>query len=158
MENIESGVIDKFRNEHYFLSNMYTTPAPVVFEGLSYKTSEAAYQAAKTEDEDIRKQFTKLGPKNAKKLGRSLELRKDWNNVKLKVMKKILKSKFSSHKMRDALLETKDKKLVEGNWWNDTYWGVCRGKGENHLGNLLMTIREELEKQKPMCMCTQCHQ
>lgn len=61
-------------------------------------------------------------------------------------MYEICKAKFTQHKdLAEKLLETGDEELVEGNKWNDTYWGVCNGKGKNQLGKILMRIREELK-------------
>ncbi len=55
-------------------------------------------------------------------------------------------SKFTRHfDLREKLLATGDRKLVEGNTWGDTFWGVCRGNGKNHLGKILMKIRAELQ-------------
>ena len=48
--------------------------------------------------------------------------------------------------LKEKLLATGDAELIEGNTWNDTYWGVCRGKGKNHLGKIIMEVREALKK------------
>jgi predicted NAD-dependent protein-ADP-ribosyltransferase YbiA (DUF1768 family) len=56
-----------------------------------------------------------------------------------------VKDKFSRNpELRVKLLNTGDLQLVEGNYWGDTFWGVCNGKGENHLGKILMRVRKEL--------------
>ena len=83
----------------------------------------------------------------AKKLGRACELREDWEDIKIDVMRDILRVKFKkgSHLGR-LLVGTGDIPLVEGNTWNDVFWGVCNGSGENWLGRLLMEIRSELQK------------
>ena len=60
-------------------------------------------------------------------------------------MYKCLRSKFSAPELREKLLDTGDAELIEGNWWNDTTWGVCNGVGENRLGKLLMQIRAEIK-------------
>lgn len=60
----------------------------------------------------------------------------------------VVKSKFEQNSdLKDKLIATGDEYLEEGNTWNDTYWGVCRGKGKNILGKILMRVREELKKQ-----------
>jgi ribA/ribD-fused uncharacterized protein len=83
---------------------------------------------------------------HAKRAGRKLKLRKDWDEIKLTVMEEVLKMKFlGNQKLAQKLIDTGDAVLIEGNWWNDTYWGVCNDKGENHLGQLLMKIRKELQ-------------
>lgn len=135
--------IDSFDGEHRFLSNFY--PAAVTMYGQSYPTTEHAFQAAKTEDlaqrERIRLAAT---PGIAKRLGRSVTLRPGWNELRLGVMSELLRRKFTIPELRWQLLATGDAELIEGNYWNDRFWGVCRGQGENHLGRLLMELRKEL--------------
>jgi hypothetical protein len=81
----------------------------------------------------------------AKKLGRKCTIREDWDYIKLGIMDQILRAKFEQNPNLMAKLKaTAPKELVEGNTWGDTYWGVCRGRGENHLGRLLMKIRDDL--------------
>lgn len=134
-------IIDNFHGEYRWLSNFW--PVKVVLDGRTYPSVEAAYQAAKTVSPQERKPFEKMNPFEAKKAGRRITLRRDWDQVKLGVMRSLLEQKFSPggelHKM---LLSTKPHTLIEGNTWNDTFWGVCRGRGNNHLGKLLMEIRD----------------
>lgn len=137
--------IDDFRGNFYFLSNFY--PSPVNFEGLIYQSSEAAYQAAKTNNKTIRNIFTKCTANESKVLGKSITLRPDWEDIKLDVMDRILREKFRNAQLYQRLLKTGNIPLIEGNTWNDTFWGVCNGKGENNLGKLLMKIREEIKDQ-----------
>lgn len=74
-------------------------------------------------------------------------LRRDWEEVKLDIMYELLKCKFDQNpSLKEKLINTGDRLLVEGNDWHDTYWGVCNGKGSNHLGKLLMKLREEYKK------------
>ena len=76
-----------------------------------------------------------------------MDLREDWETVKIDVMRDVLKSKFSlNSELREKLIATGDVELIEGNHWNDRFWGVCRGKGQNHLGKLLMELRKILKK------------
>ncbi|WP_295031466.1 NADAR family protein [uncultured Methanobrevibacter sp.] len=136
-------MIDSFREEYYFLSNFYHVD--VEYDGIVYKNTEAAFQAQKVLDDNEKLLFSDLYPREAKKLGRRVKLRKDWNDVKDNYMYEICKAKFTQHEdLAEKLLETGDEELVEGNTWNDTYWGVCNGKGKNQLGKTLMRIREEL--------------
>lgn len=136
-------MIDSFREEYYFLSNFYHVD--VEYDGIVYKNTEAAFQAQKVLDDNEKLLFSDLYPREAKKLGRRVKLRKDWNDVKDNYMYEICKAKFTQHEdLAEKLLETGDEELVEGNAWNDTYWGVCNGKGKNQLGKTLMRIREEL--------------
>lgn len=137
--------IDSFRGEHDYLSNFYS--CPVEYDGLTYQNTEAAFQAAKCVDRNEREKFVSLSPGQAKKLGRKVDLREDWETVKIDVMRDVLKSKFSlNFELREKLIATNDVELIEGNHWNDRFWGVCRGKGQNHLGKLLMELREILKK------------
>ena len=110
-----------------------------------YCSTEHAYQAAKTLDENewqtVRLALT---PGIAKKLGALVTLRSDWDDVKLGVMEELLRKKFNASIMQTSLLATGKSHLEETNTWNDTFWGVCNGIGENHLGKLLMKIRQEL--------------
>ena len=137
--------IDQFDGEYAFLSNFY--PCDVEYEGITYGSSEAAYQAAKFDKKD-RKRFIGLGPGKAKKLGRTANLPKDWNEVRITVMRDVLRAKFLGNKeLAQKLVEmTGESTLIEGNWWNDRFWGVDSktGVGENHLGKLLMELRDEL--------------
>lgn len=134
--------ITSFKGEHYFLSNFYS--APVVFEGVRYENNEAAFQAAKCPNR--KQEFCGLNPSDAKRLGRQVELRPDWEEVKDSVMYQICKEKFMQNPdIKVKLIGTKDAELVEGNDWNDTIWGVCNGVGENRLGKILMRIRDEIK-------------
>lgn len=139
-------MINEFRGEHFFLSNFY--PSPITYDGLNYGSTEAAFQAQKTTDMNERVRFQFMTPAEAKRAGRKLELRPDWDEIKDHVMYEVCKEKFTMHKdLRNQLLETELEELVEGNTWNDTYWGVCDGVGENKLGKILMQIRKEFQIQ-----------
>ena len=89
--------------------------------------------------------LTKLNPSEAKRLGRRVRLRSDWEQVKYDVMLDVVRAKFNQHPdLAQKLLATGDEELVEGNDWGDTYWGVCNGRGKNMLGKILMRVRAEL--------------
>lgn len=138
--------IDSFNGEYYFLSNYYYSP--IVFEGIHYPTVEHAFQAAKTLNNNKRLEIAKMRtPGQAKKAGRTISLRPDWEEIKFDVMKKCVKSKFEDYDLRNRLLSTGDVELIEGNWWNDTVWGVCNGIGQNNLGKILMEVRDEIRRQ-----------
>ena len=137
-------MIDKFRGKYKFLSNLY--PINVEYEGSDYPSVEHAYVAAKTLDPVIREQVASIqSPGEAKKIGHSLTLRPDWNEVRLGIMEKLLRKKFSYEHPARLLLETGDAELIESNTWQDIFWGQCNGAGENHLSRLLMKIRGELK-------------
>ncbi len=140
MDNINS-----FRGTHFFLSNFYE--APVTYNGLTYQNNEAAFQAQKCINPNDRKQFTVLSPTEAKKLGRNIPLRHDWEQIKIQVMKDIVEAKFSQNPdLAQKLLETEDAYLEEGNDWGDRIWGTVNGIGANNLGRILMEIREKIKE------------
>lgn len=134
--------ISSFSGEYRFLSNFYSSK--IKFGRLEYPTVEHAYQAAKTLNEEDREIVSKAPtPGVAKRLGRQLALRDDWEKVKLGIMLHLVRVKFGTVAFEDKLLSTGEAELIEGNYWNDTFWGVCRGRGENHLGKILMKVRGE---------------
>jgi N-glycosidase YbiA len=135
-------IIDHFDGNYRFLSNFH--PVKVVFEGDEYPSVENAYQAAKTLIPSERYAIRLATPGAAKRLGKRVRLRSQWNELKLSIMLNLLDQKFKNPELRHLLLETKDVELIEGNEWGDTFWGVCKGLGQNHLGRLLMQIREEI--------------
>lgn len=126
-----------------FLSNFY--PSTIYVEGKSYKTVEHAYQAHKTLDESNRDLIRRASsPAEAKKLGRAIVLRPDWDAVKIDLMRSFIRKKFENPFLEPLLINTSDAELIYGNTWNDTYWGVCRGTGLNWLGKILMEVRKEI--------------
>jgi hypothetical protein len=104
--------------------------------------------AQKTCTESERAKFSSLvglSAKDAKAEGRRCTLRSDWEQVKIGVMTGVLLAKFSQNPLlREGLRSTGTKRLEETNYWNDTFWGVCKGKGDNMLGKLLMEVRDQL--------------
>lgn len=141
-------MIDSFKGEHAFLSNFY--PTKIVVDGIVYRSVEHAYQAAKTTDEKVKRVIrAKPYASEAKRLGDTVQKREDWDNIKIGVMKELLDLKFAEGtELAEQLLSTGDEELAEGNWWGDTFWGVCKGKGENHLGKLLMDRRKVLKSRQ----------
>jgi ribA/ribD-fused uncharacterized protein len=134
--------ITRFDGEYRFLSNFY--PSPIVILGFDYPTVEHAYQSWKAKNlADWKYVALSETPAVAKRRGREIDCREDWDRIKLEVMEYCLQKKFEDPAMLEMLVSTFPMDLVEGNWWGDTFWGVCNGKGENHLGKLLMRIRLE---------------
>lgn len=130
----------EFRGKHDFLSNMFPCKVTDDF-GLTYNCVESAFQAAKSADLGERRKFTRMAGTTARKAGRKLELVEDWNEKRLDVMKGLLQQKFSDPELM-ARLQAVEGEIVEDNNWNDKFWGRYKGKGENHLGILLMEIRD----------------
>jgi len=141
-----SNTIDLFKDEYAFLSNF--EPVVVFYDGLEFPSVEHAYQAAKTLDIEKRKLIQKASTAGkAKRMGNSLMLRPNWDNDRIGVMATLLLQKFERGSiLAQKLLDTGGAILIEGNWWRDFYWGVCDGIGENHLGKLLMVIRDKLKE------------
>lgn len=147
--------IDRFVGEFRFLSNFCLVEVRLRDEGdrsRAYDTVEHAFQAAKTLDPHERDMIQGVAtPGRAKRIGRALRLRPAWDDIKLNVMRDLLWYKFTEHpEFRARLLATEDAELVEGNTWGDVFWGVDlkTGRGENHLGKLLMETRDKIRKQE----------
>jgi ribA/ribD-fused uncharacterized protein len=139
--------ITSFSGENFFLSNFYITP--VMYNNILYPTAEHAYQAQKTGNSHIHKIFANQvrTARDAKTLGHGLKLREDWSNIKLLVMFNIVRIKFDSNpEIKAKLIATDTREIIEGNDWGDVFYGVCNGVGENHLGKILMTIRDSYIK------------
>lgn len=125
------------------MSNFY--PVVIYYNKKYYPTSEHAYQSSKCKYESDQVQFTtnnNMSVVQAKRAGKKVTLIETWEIDKLQIMTDILKIKFKIDTPERKLLnDTGNHELIEGNYWNDTYWGVCRGKGANNLGKILMDIR-----------------
>ena len=145
-------IISDFHGEYNFLSNFCWAPFSIEtqYGTVTVPTAEHAYQAAKTEDPDIRAMiYAAPSPGKSKRMGRMIILRDDWEDIKIDCMRHILKAKFSLPQLRELLLSTGDSTLVEGTTWHDTFWGICTcaqhlGEGENNLGKLLEELRRTL--------------
>lgn len=129
--------IDKFSDEFFFLSNSY--PCEIIYDGKSYKSVEHAYQAAKTTDEFWRKQIRLADTVDqAKRLGKHVPLREDWEKIKLEVMEKLVRQKFvKDMELTFKLAGTGNAELISCN--------DCDDEDENHLGKILMRMREEIQ-------------
>ena len=140
-----------FRDDYYFLSNFY--PCQVNYNGKLYQSTEAAFQAQKSLDEAIQWKFTGLSARDARTVGKKIELRPDWEEVKDGIMEEILCVKFSNPVLREKLLETEGMYLEETNGWHDNYWGNCTCDnckhipGKNTLGKILMCIRDKIREE-----------
>ncbi len=135
-----------FREEYSFLSNFY--PSPFYLAGSRYLTGEHAFQSMKTKNVSERALIQmQRSPSDAKRAGRKVTLRDDWETIKVYVMYKVVFEKFNQNPaLMNLLISTGDAKLYEVNTWGDTYWGVdTKGNGLNHLGEILMRVRYELK-------------
>ena len=143
--------ISGFFGPYRFLSNFW--PAPVTYEGVLYPSTEVAYQAAKCVIRKDRELFIHATSSEAKQIGKRVIMRSDWDDVRESIMSDLVDQKFNKHiDLRDQLLATNKKQLVEANTWKDTFWGVyykyqrssgtyeCLG-GQNKLGEILMKVR-----------------
>jgi ribA/ribD-fused uncharacterized protein len=143
-QNVQGGKLVGFnkKNGTEFLSNFH--PSTVAFEGKLYPAVEHAYQASKTLNQETRELIKKANsPGDAKKLGRSLVLRADWIDVRLGIMRKLIHEKFENPFLRHQLLGTGDLELINENRWNDRFFGVTGGVGENWLGKILEEVRKQ---------------
>ncbi len=136
--------IKNFREEYFFLSNFF--PTSIQYEGILYPSVENAFQAAKSLDPAVRMEFSRITSSQAKSLGRKIELRPDWEQIKVTIMQDLLRIKFLNPMFRDLLISTENKYLVEENNWGDKFWGKSNGVGKNWLGFLLMEIRREYNR------------
>jgi len=152
---VTEGAIYGFFRDHRFLSNYHV--CSIIYEGIEYTSTEAAYQAAKIYYPESRfktnierGRIAAMTPNEAKKETHKESfkamIRPDWDDVKLDIMYEVNKYKYTQHpELREMLLETGDKYLEEKNWWGDVFWGVVDGEGENQLGMMLMRIRNEIK-------------
>jgi ribA/ribD-fused uncharacterized protein len=142
-------ITPNFDNEFSFCSNF--AACDVEYQGKTYKTSEHAFQAAKTLD-PVEREWVAAAhtPGEAKRRGRKVHLRADWEEIKDQVMLDIVREKFKNSDMRHRLVESRDYILCEFNYWHDNYWGdctceKCKGiNGQNKLGKILMQVRNEV--------------
>lgn len=143
-------IIDNFNGEFAFLSNFY--PSTFMHYGIVYPTNEHFFQAMKTTDLKEKLAIADAPtPGIAKRLGRTVNLRPDWELIKDDMMRLGLVLKFKKPNLRKKLLATGDAELIEGNTWHDNTWGSCTcekcgNKGENRLGKMLMDLRDELQE------------
>lgn len=138
------------RCDNWF-SNMHPMGETYVHEGIEYTSSENFYQAMKVEDNELRKEISKMTPHDSKKCYKTnpnkYPIRDSWDTKeKLRVMEQILRFKFRLGTIwHEMLIATNDEEIIEYNFWKDVFWGwdINLKRGSNHLGKILMKIREE---------------
>ena len=146
-----------FRGPYRFLAN--DSWCKVIFDGVEYPSVTHAFQSAQTLDKNKREEIRKtLRFKNVRRIGAVAPTRFDWSKIQLAVLEDLLRQKFAQPKFRKVLLDTKDYKLINGDHRGETFYGMIytgnKWLGENHLGKLLMKIREEIRGEgKPVQAC-----
>jgi ribA/ribD-fused uncharacterized protein len=138
--------IRSFKGDHKFLSNFYPCKIVDPETGIVYPSVEHFYVAQKTTELCIKEYIATIPDAGAvKRYGRTIQIRHNWESIKRGVMLYAIYAKFSeaNPELLEMLLATGDVFLIEGNDWNDTYWGVCNktGKGSNFLGLTIETVR-----------------
>lgn len=150
--------LDGFQGDYEVFSNFHRLSTPIIIDlpfnsdnSKPYKfyDVECAFQASKTYDIDAIKQMVIFSKNNqqgkAKRFGRKVQLRTDWESIKIDVMRELLRTKLSvSNLFMLTLIKSYPKIIAETNYWGDTFWGVCNFVGKNNLGILLMELRSEL--------------
>lgn len=141
-------MIESFTDDYRFLSNFYYLDTPMKMRyGLCFKTNEHWYVANKSKSLKWQKRVASHPLKGLKVLGRTVDIREDWEQIKISVMAYGLAHKFSptyNPSLYERLQSTCGLHIQEGNWWGDKFWGVClkTGEGDNILGKLIMEVRD----------------
>ena len=134
-----------FDGELSFLSNFYECSRSIVVDDIEFNNVESAYQYSKCYLPEDKERMSKItDPKVSKRLGKRIKVRPDWNEVKLQIIEDLVHQKFHDPFLLVMLHQTGNQNLEETNWWGDTFWGVCKGVGENHLGKILMKLRDRV--------------
>jgi ribA/ribD-fused uncharacterized protein len=138
-------IIRRFRGAYGFLSNFATCDV------AGWRSVEHAFQAAKTDSPEWRLRIQNAPTAAlAKRLGRQVPIRENWEEIKVDQMRALLRLKFKQEPFRSRLLETEEAVIIEENDWHDNFYGVCRCErctdvpAQNWLGRLLMEIRDDL--------------
>ena len=137
-------VISSFKGEYDFLNNRYG--CSFVWQGIRYNNVESAFQASKYTDESERKILSRMSADKAVKKSMDFTPSAEWEDCKLNIMESIIMAKFDQNpSLKKRLIETDDRILINGNNKHETYWGVDLYSwiGENHLGKILMIIRNK---------------
>lgn len=139
-------MIKEFQGEYRWLSNF--TPCKIIINDVVYPSVEHAYMSCKSDDIKWKNLCADSSNKPGliKKLSKDIDLVENWDNIKLEVMTSCLIQKYNQQPYKNLLISTGNQTIVEGNKWNDKYWGVClkTGIGENNLGKIIMSIRKTL--------------
>ena len=132
-------------------SNFLKLDKPFIYQGLEFYYVETFYVAMKTENFELRDKISKMKPGEAKKFGKTIKLRHDWEDIKTSVMRFALERKFAPGTTWYEKLKRTKSYIVETNKHHNNIWGncTCTGcediPGQNLLGKLLMEIREKIK-------------
>jgi len=149
----ESIVFRKTKEAFGGLSNM-APGFPIKIGEIEIGTSEALYQACRfPHSEDIQRMIIEQkSPMTAKMKSKPfrIETRKDWDLVRIDVMRWCLRVKLACNleSFKKLLLSTDEKPIVEDSR-RDNFWGAVPNgdeilEGENILGRLLMELRQRI--------------
>ena len=144
--NEDEESITEFTGRWEALSNYF--PATVVWRGVSHRSVEHAFQAAKAEGApDGAAAAIRAAPTAAEAhaLGQQVALPRDWERRRVALMTALIRDKFRRDaSLRERLQRTERKNLIATNGWGETFWGVSGGAGANQLGKALMALRDEV--------------
>lgn len=139
-----------FVGDYRWLSNFHM--CDVIVDGILYPSSEHAYMAMKTDVLSEKRALSvdgRLTCSEAKKFGQTVTLRANWDDIKVQAMHDVVLAKFGQNRqLATQLIATGTRHLEETNYWGDVFWGVCRGKGHNWLGQVLMSVRDILAREE----------
>lgn len=142
-------MISEFKGDYAWLSNF--APVKITLLGIEYPSVEHAYMSAKSDDIDWKK-FCADESNSAGKVkvkSREVKLVDNWETTKMGVMYYCLEQKFKQEPYEFRLKSTKSQNIQEGNYFGDAFWGIDLKQnpniGENHLGRMIMRIREGLK-------------
>lgn len=142
-------MIYEFRGDFNWLSNFYS--CKVKYKGYEFGSVEQAYMFAKNDTCDDWLKFCQTNsPGICKQQSKLIKIREDWDSVKLNIMEYLLEQKFNQDPFKSKLIATGNRNIIEGNYWGDSFWGVDLNLnpnyGENHLGRIIMKIREKINE------------
>jgi len=143
-------MINEFKGDHRWLSNFEAVK--ITLDGIEYPSIEHAYMSAKCDDPEWKKfcadENNTAGSVKKQSRHATVKLVENWDSFKMDVMFSCLEQKYSQEPFKSKLIDTGSQNLVEGNYFGDKIWGVDLKSnpniGENHLGRMIMSIRQNL--------------
>lgn len=123
---------------------------PINLDGKRWPTTEHYFQAQKFLDANNKEAVRRAkSPMLAARMGRDRKrkLRRDWESIKVEVMRKAVWAKFSQHAELQILLDSTGDALLVEHTSNDSFWGDGgNGTGRNMLGRILMEVRMRIRQ------------